>query len=282
MRRQTHTVLLGVFTAAALTALGVGLWPSPSPMSLSVPLMAAEEEALPLPPEPPRLADSAEFERCFAMLRDDPEGARAYALMWDSQGGGDGARHCHALALLALGEPVQAAQRLEALAGRSRAGHAARSAVYSQATQAWLMAGDANRAVGSATLALTLTPDDVDALVDRALALGITARFRESIEDLDRALNLDPGRVEALVFRAAAWRQLDNGANAMRDITRALALDPGNAEALLERGILRQMRGDTAGAREDWARAIELSPLSATADLAAQNLALNEVGPARR
>ena len=97
MRRQTHTVLLGVFTAAALTALGVGLWPSPSPMSLSVPLMAAEEEALPLPPEPPRLADSAEFERCFAMLRDDPEGARAYALMWDSQGGGDGARHCHAL-----------------------------------------------------------------------------------------------------------------------------------------------------------------------------------------
>jgi len=68
----------------------------------------------------------------------------------------------------------------------------------------------------------------------------------------------------------------------MRDVTRALAIEPENAEALLERGILRQLRGDPGGAREDWERAIRLSPNSATADLAAQNLALNEAGPLRR
>jgi tetratricopeptide (TPR) repeat protein len=85
-----------------------------------------------------------------------------------------------------------------------------------------------------------------------------------------------------LVFRAAAWRQLDRAEPARRDIERALELDPENAEALLERGILRQLAGDTEGARIDWERAIELAPHSAIADLALQNLALNEAGPAGR
>jgi regulator of sirC expression with transglutaminase-like and TPR domain len=53
-------------------------------------------------------------------------------------------------------------------------------------------------------------------------------------------------------------------------------------EALLERGIIRQLKGDTAGAKADWQRAVALAPDSATADLAQQNLALNEAGPQRR
>lgn len=278
MSRQTRTVLLGVFAAAALSALSAGVWLA---ATLS-PALTAEEESLPIPPEPPRLADGPDFQRCLYLVREDPEGARRFAEAWDQLGGGDGARQCQALALIALGEPALAAQRLEALANRSRAGNPARAAVYAQATQAWLMAGDANRAVGSATLALTLMPDDADALTDRALALGIMGRFNEAIEDLDRALSLAPDRAEALVFRAAAYRQTERAAEAMRDVTRALALEADNAEALLERGILRQLRGDTAGAREDWERAIEVAPNSATADLAAQNLALNEAGPQRR
>jgi Tfp pilus assembly protein PilF len=107
-------------------------------------------------------------------------------------------------------------------------------------------------------------------------------RFREAVVDLDRALASDPERPDALVFRAAAWRNLDRAEPARRDVERALALDAANAEALLERGILRQLAGDTEGARMDWERAIEIAPHSATADLAFQNLALNEVGPAAR
>jgi tetratricopeptide (TPR) repeat protein len=297
MRRQTRTMLLGAFAAAALTALGAGLWlglpqvpgtpiasavPGATPEAPASAVPTAEADILPTPPEPPRLADGPEVERCFGLLRTDPEGARAFAEAWLGRGGGDGARHCLALALLATGEPAQAAGRLEALAARSPAGNVARASVFNQATQAWLMAGDANRAVGTATMALTLQPDDAAALIDRALAMGILGRFRESMLDLDRALLVDPQSVEALVFRAAAARHLERIEDAFRDIARALAIDPGNAEALLERGILRQMRGDVAGAREDWERAIELSPNSPTADLAIQNLALNEAGPQRR
>ena len=65
-------------------------------------------------------------------------------------------------------------------------------------------------------------------------------------------------------------------------VDRALELAPDNAEALLERGIIRQLRGDVRGARADWERTIEVAPDSAAADLAQQNLALNEAGPKRR
>ncbi|MBU8543940.1 MULTISPECIES: tetratricopeptide repeat protein [Roseomonadaceae] len=278
MRRQTRTVLLGAFAAAALAAVGLAGWVTLTPRTA----MTAED-TLPTPPQPPpRLTEAPEFERCLTLLRSDPEAARRFAENWDAAGGGEGARQCTALALLAMGEPASAAQRLESLASLSEASGPARAAVFAQATQAWLMAGEPNRAYGAATMALTLVPEDVDLLVDRAVTLGGLSRYAEAIQDLDRALALEPERAEALVFRAASHRHLDRAELAARDIERALALEPANAEALLERGIIRQLRGDAAGARADWERAIEAAPLSATADLAAQNLALNEAGPARR
>lgn len=277
MQRPARNALLGAFAAAMLAALGAGVWIVAAPR----PAQTAEE-VLPIPPEPPRLADGPEAERCLGLLAADPEGARAYAERWEAQGGGEGAKHCHALATLALGEPAQAAERLDAIARASRAGGAARAAVFAQAAQGWLMAGLPGRAFTSTTLALTLTPDDVDLLIDRAVALGALARYREALEDLDRALALDANRAEALVFRAAAARHLDRVEQALRDVERALTLAPDNPEALLERGIIRHLRGDVLNARADWERVVEVAPDSAAADLATQNLALSDAGPARR
>ena len=277
MRPPARTILLGACAATALAALTATAWVAFAPRP--VPLAA---EALPLPPQPPRFAEGPEADRCFALLRTDPDAALAFATAWDQQGGGEGAQHCAALAVLAAGDVARAADQLERLAARSRAGRAVRGAVFAQAAQAWLMAGEAQRAFAATTLALTLTPDDVELLIDRAVALGTMGRHGEAVADLDRALASDPQRPDALIFRAAAWRQLDRAEPARRDIERALALDPENAEALLERGILRQLAGDTEGARMDWERAIELAPNSTIADLAIQNLALSDVGPAAR
>ncbi len=276
--RSPRLVLLGTF-AATLTIAAVGatwLFLHESP--------AAEPpgEALPLPPEPPRLTEDPEYDRCLGMLRTDPQGAQVLADAWEATGGGEGARHCAALALLGLGEPDRAAERLEFLAARSQAGPAARSALYAQAGQAWMMASQPDRAFAATTLGLSLTPRDVDLLVDRSVALGTLGRYREALEDLDSAVAIDPDRAEAWVFRAAALRHLDRTAEAEEAVAKALALDPDNAEGLLERGIIRQLKGDIAGARSDWERAITLAPDSPTADLAQQNLALSEAGPQRR
>lgn len=273
-----RSLLFGAFSVLLLaTAVGT-TWV----FMRSPPAMDLTGEVLPLPPEPPRLTESPDYDRCLSLLRTDPQGAQAEADAWEATGGGEGAQHCAALALLGLGEPDRAAERLEALAQRSQAGPAARGAILAQAGQAWIMSGQPNRAFAAITMGLALTPADVDLLVDRSVALGTLGRYAEALEDLEHAVTIDPDRAEAWVFRAAALRHLDRAAEAEQAVARALSLDPDNAEGLLERGIIRQLRGDTAGAREDWQRAVDLAPDSPTADLAQQNLALSDAGPQRR
>ncbi len=239
-------------------------------------------ELLPIPPVPPRIAEGADYEKCMAMLGSDPEGANAFADAWQATGGGEGAAHCLALAQVQLGDVQTGAEMLEKLAASSKAPAVARATVYGQADQAWLMAGDPSRALGAATLALILSPDDPDLLIDRSVASATLGHYEDAVDDLSHALELDPKRPDALVLRAAAWRHEGHLDLAQDDVDRALARDPDNPEAYLERGILRQRRGDRAGAHKDWVQAEALAPDSATSDLAEQNLALLEAGPDRR
>lgn len=233
--------------------------------------------------EPARLGGGPDYERCLALLRSDPGEALLYADGWEAAGGGEGARHCAALSLLALGETERGAERLEDLARRSGADPAARAAAFADAGNAWMLAGDADRAFAAATMALTLAPDDPALALDRAAALGAMERYAEALEDLDRAVALDPSRADAWVLRGAAKRQLGRAADAERDVAHALSLAPDNAEALLERAALRRARGDVKGARADWGRAARLAADPAAAELARRNLELNPApDPPRR
>ena len=237
---------------------------------------------LPLPPVPPRVAEGADYEQCMAMLTSDPEGANNFADAWVATGGGEGATHCLAMAKVALGDVAAGADMLEQLAGSSKAPDVARAAVYGQAEQAWLMAGDASRALGAATLAVSLSDEDPDLLIGRSVASATLGAYGDAADDLSRALELDGKRPDALVLRAAAYRHLGDLERAQDDVDRALAQDGDNAEAYLERGILRERNGDRRGARSDWLEAKTLSPDTPTSDLAEQNLALLEAGPDQR
>lgn len=267
-------ILLSAMGVLLLGAAGGGWWWLSRETTLAV--------DLPIPPEPPRLTDDPEYDRCLSLLRDDAEGAIAFAQQWERDGGGEGARHCAAWALISLGLPERAADQLERLARGSLAGGPARAALYGQAGQAWMMAGDANRAFAAITIALTLQPNDPDLYTDRAVALASQRRFADALQDLDRALQIDPERAETLVFRAASLRALERVDDAVASVERALVLAPDNPEGLLERGILRQLRGDAEGARRDWERVLVVAPDSVAADLADQNLSLSAAGPMLR
>jgi tetratricopeptide (TPR) repeat protein len=264
---QKPIKLIGVATALLVLGAVGGLWLS---------------AALPVPPEPPRLSQAPEYTRCLDLLLVDPAGARGFARDWHMQGGGEGAAQCEALAQLSLGEPDAAAEALERIAARSEAGLAARAAVFGQAAEAWRAAGKPQRAAAAASLALALTPQDADLLLERAMARLALNQEANALADLDLAVVLDADRAEAWIWRAAAQRRLERLRPAEDSITSALRLAPRNVEALLERGILRQLRGEAEAARRDWERVLELAPDSATADLAAQNLALIEAGPSGR
>jgi tetratricopeptide (TPR) repeat protein len=272
----------GVLGVVALAGAGAWWMWKPTDLPADSATEAVDSDGpLPVPPVPPRIAEGADYEKCLAMLTNDPSGARDFAEAWLPRGGGDAATHCLALARVELGDPAEGAKMLQDLAAHSRGPAAARAEIFGQADQAWLMAGDNQRAYEAATLALTLSPADADLLVDHATVAGALDHFDESLDDLNRALDADPKRADALVLRGSAQRHLGHLDLAENDVNRALLIDPDNVEALLERGILRQRVDDQVGARSDWERAISLEPDSPTADLAQQNLALLDAGPVR-
>ena len=239
-------------------------------------------ETLPVPPVPPRIAEGEEYERCLAMLPTDSAGASAYAESWAQRGGGEGATHCLALAKVEQGDAASGADMLQALASASHGTQLARAAIYGQAEQAYQEAGDLPSALGAVTLALSLSPDDVDLLVDRTVVSGGLGHWQDCVDDLTHALDLDARRGDALVLRGSAWRHLGHLELAQDDIDRALLIDADDSDALLERGILRQRGGNGTGARADWRRVVDLGPDSFTADLAKQYLALLDAGPERK
>ena len=237
---------------------------------------------IPIPPFPPRIAEGDEYDKCLTMLTDDPEGAEAIAESWQAKGGGDGALHCQALALIAAGEPDDGAAMLEDLAHSGRFAGLARAVLLGQAAEARLMAEKPDLALRDTTEALAISPDDPDLLIGRATAEDALDKTAEALDDLNQALSLDDGRIEAFTLRASIWRRKDMLDEARSDIEKAVALDPDDAEALLERGILRQRTGDAAGARADWTHARDVDPNSEAAELAEQNLTLLDSGPDKK
>ena len=214
-----------------------------------------------------------EYKACMSLTRLAPEDAFESALQWESEGGGEPARHCAAVALVALGFHEEGARRLELLAGRIVGVHARLAAsVLAQAGQAWVLAEQYTRAYAAQTAALELTPDDVELLIDRSITLASAESYWEAIDDLNRASDLAPGRADVLVFRASAYRLVDVPELALEDVTRALAIDPASPEGYLERGILRRMASDPKGAREDWLKVLSLAPGGAAGKAARANL----------
>jgi tetratricopeptide (TPR) repeat protein len=228
-RRQLHAALLGLATGLAVATT----------------LRAADRDP----------KNDEHYAACVALTQRAPESALESAMTWRDQGGGPAARHCVALALIALKQYTQAAERLETLALDMKAeGPAAQVAVMAQAGNAWLLAGYHPRARDVLTAALETAPDDVDLLIDRARAYAGMHEFDAAFRDLDKAVALDPERDDALSLRAAARRHTGDMVRALEDAELALALNPGNAEARLERGILRRDAGNIEGARADFLR----------------------------
>ncbi|OAN47980.1 hypothetical protein A6A04_04255 [Paramagnetospirillum marisnigri] len=218
-----------------------------------------------------------EYRTCLHLARTKPDEGWEEAIAWTSLGGGEPARHCAAVALIGLGKLEEAATRLEALASQSRAAPALRAEMLAQAAQAWLHAGQPEKALADLDTGLSLVPGQPDLLLDKAVVYAQAAHYPKAVEALSQVLKTQPNRVEAMVLRASAYRYMDKLDLAKDDIARALVLEPGVPDALLERGMIRRLEDNTAGAREDWLKVINAVPDSTAADTARRNLELMDV-----
>jgi tetratricopeptide (TPR) repeat protein len=236
-------------------------------------LLAAALLALPVTGTAGAQAQNA-YESCTALIGKDPARALDQALEWKRNGGGAGALHCEALALLALGRDREAAGRFsETAAQMDGAPEEDRARVYAQAGDAWLLAGDPAAARAAYDEAVTRQPHEPDYLIGRARVRALGGDWAGVRADAGEALAEIPTSAEALTLRAGALRNLGHMKAALDDAERAVSLAPHNREALLERGLIRAASGNVAGARADWQDVIRYAKETGRADDAAAQAA---------
>lgn len=254
---RISATLTAIFLAIAATA---GAWPE-----------AARAQSA-------DIEQAAQYQACMDLAETAPDEALEAAETWGDLGGSDPARHCAAVALMRLGHYEAAGEELETLAGSLEASYASlQIPILIQAAQAWLAAGNVDRAYALQSTALAREPNNIELLVDRAFTADRVGNYQAAIADLDRALSHAPNRADILVYRASAHRYLGQPEAAMADVDMALRLDPQNPEGLLERGNLKRLAGDDAGARKDWLEVTRVAPETPAAAEAQDNLAKLDV-----
>ncbi len=217
------------------------------------------------------------YRRCLADTSANAASALADAENWVKAHGAVPAEHCAALALLNLKRYGEAAARLDRIAsGRDALEVEFRVALYDQAGNAWLLAGDGAHAVQSFSGALALSASDADLFADLARAQAMRRDWHEVDLDLNAALQLAPRRADLLVLRASARRALKRYADARLDLEAALKIKPGDGNALVERGLLRREVGDIGGARRDFQTALKTASGALAADAKAN---LDDLSP---
>jgi tetratricopeptide (TPR) repeat protein len=241
-------------------------------------LAAAQTESLPAPPAAPTTADEARLQSCIGLARSNPAEAVEQADRWIAQQGGLPARQCLGLSLVQLQRWAPAATVYEQAAREAeRLNQPIRATLWAQAGNAWLAAGENDRAVQAIDAALAvpnLTPElRGEAQVDRAranIALGHADLGRQ---DLDRALASVPADPFAWYLSAALARRENNLARAQTDIARATQLAPTDPEITLLAGTIAGLGGNMEEAERLYRRVAAASPESDAGRAAAASLA---------
>ena len=243
-----------------------------------LPALALAALQTPAAPAPPSGNDR--LRACVALVRTAPQQAATEAQAWLEETGAPRAmaRRCLGLAFAAQEQWAAAATVYEQAAqDAERANNAGRAGFRAQAGNAWLAAGEAQRALQALDAALTTPGLDQaqrgQALLDRAraqVALGQADRARA---DIDSALQLVPGDSFAWYLSAALARRSNALVRAATDIARARQLSPDDPDILLLAGTIMGQGGNMNEAYALYRRVVELAPDSEAGRQAAASLA---------
>ncbi|MDX2233155.1 MAG: hypothetical protein NW200_01540 [Hyphomonadaceae bacterium] len=187
-------------------------------------------------------ADQARLDACISRVEADPAAGYEEAMAWAHEEKAREARWCAAQAMVKLGRVQEAARRFETLAGDQGWPQENRLDAYSQAGNAWLLAGDGTRAREAFDKAVSLSDRHPDALIDRARAFAMLADWTRAEEDLSAALDVRAADALALMLRATARMKRSAFDLAVRDAEEAVRLEPRNVDALVALGQAREAK----------------------------------------
>ncbi|MFC7048872.1 hypothetical protein [Emcibacter nanhaiensis] len=238
----------------------------------------------------PEELDAQRYGACLRLVEDKPQEALSFAREWNVERQGlSAARHCEALALLALDRSAEAAELLEREADNILTGDGLgdyaqanrrklRTDLYSQAALAWQRANELDKAYSALSSALLAAGEDEalirDIYLERGRIQSLRREHQAAIQDLTRAIELAPAEIEGYFLRAKVFRYKKNYAAARLDISAALDLDRDDPDVLLESGILYRVTGEKLKAGQEWKKVLELYPDSEYAATAKENLDL--------
>ena len=155
----------------------------------------------------------------------------------------------------AIGAAAQAhAERAIALAPRLAAAHWALAVYYDD------VVGDRRRALVEDSLALQLTPNDVDVLRAMGSAELALQHGPAAVVLFQRAQTLDPRSLPIAAVLSAAFIASGRYAEATAAIERGLQLDPTRVGLLRQLSVVRLLTGDSTGARAALDRVLAVEP----------------------
>ncbi|MEM7210888.1 MAG: tetratricopeptide repeat protein [Pseudomonadota bacterium] len=200
-----------------------------------------------------------DYDVCLDMITTDAAGAEREAGEWARFGGGAPARHCYALALIAIGAQSRGIDELLGIAAEEPDLEApARADILIQAGELLFEEGDQITANVVAEQALRLDARNAGALALRARVKLDAGDVRAALRDLEGALKERPGTARFLSLRASAHRRLGRNVAARDDAAFATEQAPGDASAWLERGRAEAALKDLNAARYSFLEAIDL------------------------
>ncbi|MEM9169848.1 MAG: hypothetical protein AAGC56_09350 [Pseudomonadota bacterium] len=189
----------------------------------------------------------ARYQRCVAVVSEDPEGARAVALEWTQAGGGPPATHCLALADLARGYPKLAGARLALLAEDGRAGDVlVRARLLEQAALAFLEADEDAQALDAIKNAIAMAPNAGEIRLTAGVVNAANENWEAVVKSVTAAEETGVVSLDGYLARTRAYLALAKARQAAEDVVNALRIDPFNVDALVLRGEILQAGVDVA------------------------------------
>ena len=126
--------------------------------------------------------------------------------------------------------------------------------------QARLQVGKVEEALTIYDQIVETRPQDLEARIGRATALGRLGRYSDALEDYGRVLAVKPDHVEAQIGRARILGWMGRYSEAEAECRQTLAENPSAVEAYLQLGIILGWQHKYSEAAELYERARQLAP----------------------
>jgi len=214
---------------------------------------------------PAPATDAARYRHCLDLAATQPAEAVSYSIDWRVNGGGVPSRQCLALAYLTQKDYPAAIAAFEAAA---RAAEVVKSpqtaALWGQAGNAALLAGDAKRALGFFNSGLAAAGDTgverANLLIDHGRAAVELGDLDSARADIAKAVALDPASADGWLLTATIERSAGNLPAAEAAILKAGQIAGGDIEIALEAGNIAFAQGKLKLARAAWEAIVKVAP----------------------